>query len=270
MKRLMTLAAATLLLSSCSKYYVSTLESSNTKKSEETGSFIFENDTLSVTYNFNGKNAPINITMRNKLNEPLYIDWEKSALIKGDETTPFSGKEIKINAGINSSTYPNFVGEGSTQSGTLTTKIALPETVGFIPPKSTLTKIPLPLSERHSYGRIAKSSFEKSQIPLNNGPDAWAKSASFNGENSPLSFKSYLTFYTEKDNKRKDFPVVQHFYLSNLIQTYTNPKNFSSMGNKPGNVFYNSRSTAFGSMMTSATLAAIVVVGISMSMDKSQ
>lgn len=270
MKKLITLAAAVLLLSSCSKYYVSTLESSNTKKSEETGSFIFENDTLSVTYNFNGKNAPISLTMRNKLNEPLYIDWEKSALIKGDETTPFSGKEIKINAGINSRTYPNFVGEGSTQSGTLTTKIALPETVGFIPPKSTLTKIPLQLSERHSYGRIAKSSFEKSSIPLNNGPDAWARSASFNAENSPLSFKSYLTFYIEKDNKRKDLPVVQHFYLSNLIQTYTNPKNFSSMSNNPGNIFYNSGSTVFGATMTSASLAAVLIVGISLGMDKSQ
>ena len=266
----MTLTAAALLLSSCSKYYVSTLDSSNTKKSEETGRFVFENDTLAITYNFNGKNAPISITMLNKLNEPLYIDWERSALIKGDEATPFSGKEIKVKAIIDGSTYPDFVGGGSTQTGTLNTTIALPETIGFIPPKSILTKTPLRLSERHSYGKIAKSSFEKSFIPLSNGPGVWGKSASFNAENSPLSFKSYLTFYTEKDNKRKDFPVVQHFYLSNLTQTYTNPKNFSSLSNKPGNIFFNAASTAYGTAMTSASLAAIAIAGISLSMDQSK
>lgn len=261
MKKLMTLAAATLLLSACSKYYVSTLESSNAKKSEERGTFKFENDTLSVTYSFNGKNAPVSIMMYNKLNEPLFIDWQKSALIKGDQAISFSGKEIKIRADIYGSSYPDIIGEGSIQRSSLNASIALPETNNFIPPKSSVTKTPLLLAERHNYRKVPNDAFEKAFIPVSNGPGVWGRTATFTPENSPLSFKSYLTFYTEKDNKRQEFFMVQDFYLSNLTKSFSNPKNFSSLNNKPGNVFYNEESTGYGKAMTGIGIGTLVAAG---------
>lgn len=274
MKKLMILLGTALFLSSCSKYYVSTLESSNTKKSEETGAFIFENDTLAVTYNFNGQNAPINIEFYNKLNQPLYIDWQKSALIKGDRAISFSGKIINFQGSLSgsSSSYNNRgnLTDVSYQDAKLKGNATLPEEISFIPPKSKITKIPLKLAEQHNYKTLADSLYERSFITLNDRAGVWGKSASFNSKNSPLSFKSYLTLYTEQDNKRKDFAIVQDFYLSGLLKAYVNPKSMTGLATNPGNIFYNSESTGYGKAMTGLAIGAIVAVGVAAEVNAQQ
>lgn len=266
MKKLMMLIGTALILSSCSRYYVSTLESPNAKKSEETGAFTFENDTLAVTYNFNGQNAPISIEFYNKLNEPLYIDWQKSALIKGDRATSFSGKNVSFSANLSGSSIDfnnnRTTNDISFYDATLKGNATLPEEISFIPPKSKITKTPLKLAEKHNYKALADSLYEKSFIPLTDRPGVWGKSASFNAQNSPLTFKTYLTIYTEQDNKKKNFTFVQDFYLAGLLKSYVNPKTMIDLANKPGNVFYNSESTGYGKAMTGIGIGAIVVVGV--------
>jgi len=266
MKKLMMFLTVALFLSSCSRYYVSTLESSNAKKSEETGAFTFENDTLAVTYNFNGQNAPVNIEFYNKLNEPLYIDWQRSALIKGDRAISFSGRNISFSGNLSGSSI-DFNNKGtysdlSFYNANLKGNASLPEEISFIPPKSKITKTPLKLAEQHNYKTLADSVYEKSFITLNDRAGVWGKAASFNSQNSPLSFKSYLTLYTEQDNKRKNFSLVQDFYLAGLLKSYINPKMMTNLANKPGNIFYNSESTGYGKAMTGIGIGAIVAVGV--------
>ncbi|MCX2452959.1 hypothetical protein OQX61_16905 [Pedobacter sp. PLR] len=265
MKKIMMLFSAALLLSSCSRYYVSSLESSTARKSEETGAFIFENDTLAVTYNFNGENAPISIEMYNKLNEPLYIDWQKSALIKGDKAVSFLGRTVSFKAGTSGYSM-NFSNDKAFNDLTfydaaLKGSATLPEEISFIPPKSRISKTLLKLAEAHNYKSLADSVYKKSFISLNDRPGIWAKAATFSPQNSPLSFKSYLTVYTEQENKRKNFSLVQDFYLSGLIKSFVNPKSMTLLEQKPGNIFYNSESTGYGKAMTGVAIGAIVVVG---------
>ena len=68
-----------ILLSGCAQYQYVFIDShlnQNDKKE-----FIKENDTVMVKYTFSGENMPITITIYNKLQQPLYIDWERSAVI---------------------------------------------------------------------------------------------------------------------------------------------------------------------------------------------
>lgn len=261
MKKLIILFSAIALLSSCSRYYVSTLESSNTKKKETTGEFLFENDTLSITYNFHGVNAPISIEFYNKLNEPLYVNWQKSALIEGDRATSYLGKQIPFKADLSGSSvnvHPQGNLETSSHDATISGTATLPEEISFIPPRSRITKIPLKLAQIN-YKSIADTLYQKAYIDLNNREGVWAKQASFNLQNSPLNFKSYLSFYTLKGNEQKNFSLRQDFYISNLVKIGANPKNMYIMEGNPGNIFYYSETTGYGKAMGGVGVAALVV-----------
>lgn len=64
------------LLTSCSKYQINMLSSTNAVKDEQTGVFNVENDSVKISYSFYGKNAPVSIQVFNKSDKPLYIDWQ--------------------------------------------------------------------------------------------------------------------------------------------------------------------------------------------------
>ncbi len=49
--------------------------------------FEYENDTISVTYSFWEMNGTIEMLIRNKLNQPIYIDWKKCSFITGETKT---------------------------------------------------------------------------------------------------------------------------------------------------------------------------------------
>ena len=71
-----------------------------------------------MVYNFNGINAPINITIQNKLQVPVYIDWQRSALIVNDKAISYVPGELKINGGFHGGSYnPNYLGSGYSVTG---------------------------------------------------------------------------------------------------------------------------------------------------------
>lgn len=262
MRKIFLFLIAIASLSSCSRYYVSTLESSNTLKNETTGEFKFENDTLAITYNFHGVNAPISIELYNKLNEPLYVNWQKSALIKGDRATSYSGRQLTFDAKLSGSSLEGIERIDGRETADYDAKISgaatLPEEISFIPPKSRITKIPLKLAQI-DYKAISDTLYQRSYIYLTGRPGVWAKEASFNSQNSPLNFKSYLTLYTQKGNDQNNFSLRQDFYISNLIKTATNPKVMTALEHKPGNIFYYSETTGYGKTMAGVGIGALAV-----------
>ena len=67
------------LLSGCSRcQYVFIDSHLNQNEKKE---FITENDTVLIKYSFAGENFPITLTIFNKLNQPLYIDWDRSVVV---------------------------------------------------------------------------------------------------------------------------------------------------------------------------------------------
>src|SRR6187402_1014325 len=66
-------------LTGCMKYQYATVHSNlNQTQNKE---FISENDSVKVVYDFNGRDLPVYLTVYNKLDRPLYIDWKISSLI---------------------------------------------------------------------------------------------------------------------------------------------------------------------------------------------
>jgi hypothetical protein len=51
---------------------------------DEKKEFIAENDTVMLTYSFNGDNIPITLSIYNKISSPIYIDWSRSTVVIND------------------------------------------------------------------------------------------------------------------------------------------------------------------------------------------
>jgi len=261
MNKLLFSLALCIIFSSCSTYYVSKLNSLDLSKDEETGTFTFENDSIQISYNFFGENAPITINVFNKLNEPLYIDWQRSALIVGDQATSYLGDNLEINGNSTSSgaSYPTFYDwRGSTSSGSFSGTAKIPRGLTFIPPKAKVTKTQLKLANLF-YENIADSSYQAVELATFDGSTQRIKIRNYTANNTPLSFRSYLTFYllNQDTQEAKDIVFEQHFYVNQVSKLTIDPSNMLIYKNKRGDVFFNKQTKG----KNAAIIAAVVAVG---------
>jgi hypothetical protein len=172
-----------------------------------------ETDTLKIAYDFRGEKGPVKISIYNKLDVPLYVDWSKSALIVENIRTLYWNKKSIINAEVTTSRYQSGVSRTSTLEGTLINQ----EAVSFIPPKSWTKEYTLNLNPDF----FTVSSFtEKDKV---NGQVV--KSASFTKENSPLRFRSFLTLSSTPDFKSPRY-FDHNFWISEISQTSAGPRYF--------------------------------------------
>ena len=98
---------------------------------------------MRIQYNFNGADAPINITIENKLDVPLYIDWQQSALIINNKAISYVPNTIPIEEVFNGSTVNWNSNNYSTSSGAISAKAIIPDKFDFIPPQSYIVKNPM-------------------------------------------------------------------------------------------------------------------------------
>ena len=123
---LFVFAALLLGLSACSSYYYSMLNSNDpVGEKNERGDFVQENDTVRISYRFWGENAPVTITIYNKLDEPLYVDWGRSALIIDDVATTYDPKVASVRALAWHPVAP-FIGAIGAAAGGATRKVPSP------------------------------------------------------------------------------------------------------------------------------------------------
>lgn len=65
----------------CSKRYVQTFSTQSSKLKKSNGNWVFENDSLIITYDFNSNYGKMEFTVYNKLDIPIYLDWKNSSFI---------------------------------------------------------------------------------------------------------------------------------------------------------------------------------------------
>lgn len=256
MNRLFYLFGLTLLFSSCSTYYISKLNSPDLNKNEETGVFVFENDSMRVAYNFFGENAPVTIDVYNKLDEPLYIDWQRSALIVDDQATSYMGDNFVINGHSSSfgSSYRSLDDwRTSLSEGTFNGTATIPRGLTFVPTKSKITQTKLKLANLF-YEDIADSSYRSVDLATNDGAMRKIKVRNYTKENTPLTLRSYLTMYVLDDltNKTKNMVFEQHFYVNQVSKLGVSPANLLSYKNKRGDTFFNKKTRGRGALITAA------------------
>jgi len=254
------------MLASCSRYQINMLSSTNAVKDEQTGVFNVENDSVKISYSFYGKNAPVSIKVFNKSDKPLYIDWQSSAVVIGDETFSYADKNVPINGEINgsSSTYnitnrrtssvviPNKV---SYSSASINAVAQLPSNTTFLPPHAQSSNVPLNLT--NGFINLPDSLMHKEKIvyleqyttrPIN------VKAASFTKETSPLVFKSFITLYTLNNNQPKPVLYEHEFFVSRLLNTTANPKFLQDFQVQRGDYFISSKMTNYAKVMTGVAL----------------
>ncbi|SHF15900.1 hypothetical protein [Dysgonomonas macrotermitis] len=226
-----------LLLTSCSSTYFFSVLNTGTPYTEkvDNGDFVFENDSLWIAHCFNGENAPIQITVYNKLDTPLYVDWGKSALIVQDQAVSYAGKASRISISTSSETYHYpFSSSSETQSISIGSIGATPSNVDFIPPRTKVSNATLSLNL--SLKDVEKLSYKNAKMGNKHQESIDVKRANFTPEDTPFSFTSYITVYAVPE---KPMVFEQDFYISSLIKTNAmSPKNLPGDMSQRGDMFF--------------------------------
>jgi hypothetical protein len=230
-------AFVVILFTSCSKYQYYTLSSDNVSKNQKQ-QFVAENDTCKINYNFSGVKGPISISVYNKTQKPLQVDWKRSAVIVGDSSTSFFEPEMKFSGEVERNRY----GINQDVNGV----IIQPESIDFIPPQSSVTK----------QTRWIRSKFLK----LSPAEGQEIKTASqkvklykFTKDHSPVVFRTYLTLISDDTS----FHLDHSFYANELVETHSAPENF---GQKAADRFYIKGKTDFGKVSAAVFGIAITVL----------
>lgn len=195
-------------LTSCkSLVQVVETKTTNTKIIDE--EYVFENDSIKVTYNFWSKKGSVKFTVFNKMDKPLYIDWKKSSYI--NNTIKLNYWESEEQSASVSYTRYDF-DESAGKKITRTTK---PEKITFIPPKSNFIKnkffiLPTRLKVSNSNIRQVKSLIRENK-------NMEIKEKTYEISNTPLIFRNFLSL-SYSENFDKEFYVDNEFYLSKVIE----------------------------------------------------
>lgn len=266
MKKLLLIAGVLFLLSSCSTYYYSTLSSAEgTVEKDDFGDFIYENDSVKVVYSFFGYNLPIKILVINNSDQPLYVDWQRSALILDDVATNYKQNKVTFDGSIETNTL-NYNRNFSTTEGSYSGNLTLPEGVSFIPPKSKIEHVPMTLGD-FRFDKISNKSFTRKIFARGDLSPTKIKTMHFAEFNSPLRFRSYLTLYygSIDPEKSKPFVLDQDFYISEVMKSGDiKPEDVFGYTNERGDFFYYKevKGTGFGNtvgVIALCVLSAIIV-----------
>ena len=243
------------LFASCSStYFLSTINTTSPAlEKNENGDFIFENDSVRLAYSFNGRNAPIKITMLNKTDKPLYIDWASSAIIIGGKAYSYLNDVVDVKLKQHGESYQLYTTRGGgVYQGVSTGSITLPRTVSFLPPGTTIDQVTIQL-KGVDLQRIDESQYIDFLMVDKDDYTAKVKRVDFTPINTPFEFTSYITMYSDPN-----FPIAlqQDFYMENVIKSKSfSPKNMTSELANRGDLFYVEK--AHGGPSTMQVLVAV-------------
>jgi hypothetical protein len=234
----LTLLVIPLLLLGCMRYQYATVSSK--LNSNDQKEFVHENDSLIVKYNFSGNDCPVKISIENKLERPLFIDWKRSALIINDVSQPYSKDKAVIDAYGAGTTFiwgTSSASQFINVQGTITRS----ESPGFIPPRSKIESDVV-----YAAGNYKKLKGRKSKPIRVYSADSYssAKHYEFNEDNSPVGFRCYLSLSADPDF-RSLIVYDDKFWVTEIVQTDLSPKMFYKNSNK-GNIYHTAKFTGIG------------------------
>lgn len=210
------------ILTSC-KSYIQVYETNSNLSEDEENFYIYENDTLKITYSFWMEKGVMAFTIYNKLDKPIYIDWKKSSYIDNSVKLNYWEEEERnktvsshrgyyysgplLRAGIS----PSF---GITSSVSTTIKV---ERVTFIPPQSNYYRSEFRIMPYGYYKKISKENVEYHTSIKNSDKTTKVYVINFVKNNSPLIFRNFLTF-SLSENFNNEFYVDNEFYVTKISE----------------------------------------------------
>lgn len=212
MRTLAVLIVCVIALSACSPTaQLVTLRGNNVKLAPD--GLVLDTDTLMLRYNFSSERGQMFLSVVNKLDRPLYIDWKRSAFIIGQDKVDYWRDVATVD--LSSSAY------GSRYSryfiGSINGTISKDEPVGFLPPKTRLDKrqfVIVPLGTLQLSGTPAIEQQKDYWHPGRKKP-LLVNVYNYTATQSPLQFRNYLTLSTDKDFKT-EFVIDTKFWASDV------------------------------------------------------
>lgn len=207
------------------KVQVVTLHSD--KVSLQDDKFVYDTDSLRITYNFQGAHGVIRMNIYNKLDVPLYVDWKRSAFIKGKEKFDYWVDEAYfqgVYGGVTATDlrpslnrYHQFL--YSYNRGFFEGAIRKEEQISFIPPKTEINQSRFMVAPGKGWQLpSSEGTTEEIDVPVS-GTDYLKKKElvryTFSNQNTPLSFRNFLTLSTDAQF-RTEFHIDTPFYASQV------------------------------------------------------
>ncbi len=240
-----------IILSSCNREFVQVFDTNSTNTQLKDNYFIYETDSVKITYNFWSNKGVMSFAVYNKLDKPIYIDWKNSSFIYNDNKLNYWVEETESS---NYSKYygkyyyngpllkPGVTSDGETYSNTHTIK---PERITFIPPKSNYYRsqfllLPIDYFEFSNYDSsiVSRNDKPKKQTTI------YYKNYLYN--NSPLRFRNYLAI-TLSENSQKFIFIDNEFYINSVKEIDKRHFNGKKIGNNQDYYYENpfKRATLF-------------------------
>ena len=221
MKNLTLFLLIMISITSCKSYMISTVSSNNTNKESSSGAHFIENDTVKITYSFNGENSPLTLEVFNKLNEPVYVNWEQSAVVLNNKVYSFVDDKLAIHGTTSSARQPYNFQTGTDNLSNFSGMVKLPQNGAFLPPRSQVS--------RTIYALNTINTFQLDQTD-------------YTASTSPIQFRCYVTLYTMSDGRPKPFSFEQSFWVSSIVKNSGNPFMKKTDQYQPANRLVNSNS----------------------------
>jgi hypothetical protein len=224
-----------LFLSSCSTYEYCRVDAPGLTKNDSS-ELVWESDTVKLNYNFHGENGPLTLTIYNKLNKSLFINWKESALIRNGQTIGLYDAHLDLIRGKYTSSLLLTRNVSNTASD-LSASFSLPDGTDIIAPNSYISKGLLSIWDGKEIldSSWASSLPVKTEYSVDNSSMKY-KMQSYSSQASPANFKVYLTFKAG-DEAGGAFSVSQSFYVAQVMQTAHGPQAFAPYVWK-GDLFY--------------------------------
>src|SRR4030095_1254865 len=134
--RLLLYPVCILCLASCTTYNYITMDSSDIPL-DRSKAFLWETDTITVAYQFGGEGGHLTVTVLNKRNQPLFVNWKKSAVIRDGMMVSLYNSNVIANGAMSTESYRAGAGQTSGYSQ-FSVSFDVPEGIEFIPPLSGL------------------------------------------------------------------------------------------------------------------------------------
>jgi hypothetical protein len=246
-----------ILLTSCTVYHYTTVESKSICKNEQ-AVFAEENDTMRIEYNFSGLSGPIAIRIVNKTDQPLYVDWKRSSIIVNDKAISYFNPDGRIDGTVSSQSI-QLTNQVSAGNAAVHADLRLQPGNSFIPPhaysQNTFIYLSTFVNPRVPVEQMKREKLRVDKFEYN------LRKIYFSESNTPLFFKSYLTFMLG-DNSGQPFSKQNDFYVSSFTRTSLKPED--RYGNRiPGNTFFISSPTGVGTFVgVTAILGGITLAAI--------
>ena len=195
-------------LFSC-KSYVHLINTNSSIPIEDEGFYVYENDSVKITYRFWKEKGLMTFSIFNKLEKPLYIDWKKSSYIDNSvKLNYWIDEEISKTLSVYGSYYYNAGGV----SASSTVKV---ERITFIPPASNYYRSQFYILPISFFKLDTKTPYR--EVPRKDKPKKVTKvyEKTYVKENSPLVFRNFLTF-SFSENFDNEFYVDNEFYICEI------------------------------------------------------